>query len=155
MTYFFYGTLCDPDVLALVLGYRPSPRQLQPAVLPGFRRKQARNRTYPVLVPAPGGRVDGLLFSPGRPADRQRLAAYEGPEYILRRLPVLAAAGRTAPEQDRPAAPCRAGVFVAARSAAGESALPPARADWHPGRWRRRDKPQFLQSLKDPGPSHE
>lgn len=131
----------------LVLGYRPSPRQLQPAILPGFRRKQARDRLYPILVPAPGGRVDGLLFTPGRPSDRQRLAAYEGPEYILRRLTVLAA-----PERSRSAAPCRAGVFLAGRSPRGESALPPARNDWHLERWRRRDKPQFLQSLKTRGP---
>src|SRR3546814_10497857 len=55
MSYFFYGTLCDPDVLRLVLGYRPSRRQLAPAVLTGFRRKIDKGRRYPVLVPAPAG----------------------------------------------------------------------------------------------------
>src|SRR3546814_8969958 len=47
MSYFFYGTLCDPDVLRLVLGYRPSRRQLAPAVLTGFRRKIARVAAIP------------------------------------------------------------------------------------------------------------
>src|SRR3546814_2610376 len=66
MSYFFYGTLCDPDVLRLVLGYRPSRRQLAPAVLTGFRRKIAKGRRYPMLVPAPAGCIRGLVFQPGR-----------------------------------------------------------------------------------------
>jgi len=146
MVYFFYGTLCDPDVLRLVLGYRPNRRQLTPAILTGFRRKTALGRRYPVLIRAPGGRIQGLLLRPARPGDHRRLAAYEGPEYAARMLPVRpmgpGASGGT----------CRAGVFVAAHGPAGGSKLPPARADWHLAHWRRRDKPLFLQSLITQGP---
>ncbi len=146
MAYFFYGTLCDPDVLRLVLGYRPGPRQLSPAILAGFRRKTARGRGYPVLVPAPAGRIAGLVFRPARPGDHRRLADYEGPEYVARLLPV------------RPiAAPAAAGlprvrVFLAARGPQGGSRLPPGSEDWLPARWRRRDKTRFIASLMTQGP---
>jgi hypothetical protein len=137
MMYFFYGTLCDSDVRRLILGYRPSPRQLRPARLPGFRRKRARGRSYPVLVRAPGGRVDGLLFRP-RPGDAARLAAYEGPEYLTRALPVCRNGSR---------GPARARVFLPAGSG-----LSATFDDWQLRRWQRRDKATFLRSLHHQGP---
>lgn len=147
MSYFFYGTLCDPDVLRLVLGYRPSRRQLAPAVLPGFRRKIAKERSYPVLVPAPAGCIRGMVFRPARRRDHDRLAAYEGPEYAARRLPVRrlpAAPGQTNASRSR--------VFVAALGPCGGTKLPAGFADWQPRQWRRRDKRRFLQSLLTQGP---
>ncbi len=140
MVYFFYGTLCDADVLQLILGYRPSPRQLRPARLPGWRRKRARGRSYPVLLRASGSRVTGLLFRPARASDAPRLAAYEGPEYLTRDLTVRQ--GRTV------AAPARARVFLPA----GPS-LPAGFDDWALPRWQRRDKAAFLRSLQDQGPT--
>lgn len=137
MQYFFYGTLCDPDVRRLVLGYAPSPRQLRPAVLSGFRRKQARGRLYPLLVPSPAGQVDGELFTPARPADAARLAAYEGPEYVIRSLPVqpIGSAGSV-----------RAQVFLPIRN------LIAGRSDWDLENWRRTHKAAFLRSLQTQGP---
>jgi hypothetical protein len=146
MVYFFYGTLCDADVQRLVLGYRPGPRQLAPGRLPGFRRKRARGRSYPVLLRDPGGQVDGLLFTPARPTDAPRLAAYEGPEYVTRRLPVCrnGKPGRAAtPVQTLG----RARVFLPAGPA-----LPAAFDDWRLPRWQRRDKAAFLRSLQNQGP---
>lgn len=140
MQYFFYGTLCDPDIRQVVLGYRPGPRQLRPARLPGFRRKQARDRSYPVLIRSPGGQVEGLLFH-ARPGDAPRLAAYEGPEYRVCRLPVHGRSGAR-----------RAWVFLPA-SGPGGVVLPAGHADWQPGRWRRREKASFLRSLQNQGPS--
>lgn len=144
MVYFFYGTLCDADVQRLILGYRPGPRQLSPASLPGFRRKRARGRSYPVLLRDPGGRVDGLLFTPARPGDASRLAAYEGPEYVTRQLPVCRGAG---PARDRTAGLGRARVFLPAGPA-----LPAGLDDWQLPGWRRRHKTAFLQSLLLQGP---
>lgn len=138
MVYFFYGTLCDADVQRLVLGYRPSPRQLRPARLPGYRRKRARGRSYPVLLRAAGGQVAGLLFRPARAGDAGRLTAYEGPEYLTRHLPV---------RRSRTAAASRARVFLPA----GVS-LPASFDDWALPRWQRRDKAAFLRSLQDQGP---
>jgi hypothetical protein len=144
MPYFFYGTLCDPDVLRLVLGYRPSRRQLAPAILTGFRRKIAKGRGYPVLVPAPAGCIRGQVFRPARRCDHDRLASYEGPEYVARLLPIrLVPAGTTIGR----AGISRARVFVAALAPRGGSKLPAALADWQPRQWQRRDKRRFLQSL--------
>lgn len=140
MVYFFYGTLCDADVQQLVLGYRPSPRQLRPARLPGYRRKRARGRTYPVLLRAAGGQIAGLLFRPARRSDVWRLAAYEGPEYVTRRL--LVRQSRTG------AAAARARVFLPAGAALAASF-----DDWTLPRWQRRDKTAFLRSLQDQGPT--
>lgn len=139
MVYFFYGTLCDADVQRLILGYRPSRRQLRPARLTGYRRKRARGRSYPVLLRAAGGQVAGLLFRPSRAGDAGRLTAYEGPEYLTRHLPVRRS--RT------DAAASRARVFLPA----GPS-LPASFDDWTLSRWQRRDKAAFLRSLQDQGP---
>ncbi len=144
MVYFFYGTLCDADVLKLILGYRPSPRQLRPARLPGWRRKRARGRSYPVLLRAAGSQVAGLLFRPARATDAPRLTAYEGPEYVTRNLTVRQRKPQTAPR----AAPVRARVFLPAGSS-----LPAAFDDWALARWQRRDKAAFLRSLQDQGPT--
>lgn len=140
MMYFFYGTLCDADVQRLVLGYRPGPRQLRPARLPGWRRKRARGRSYPVLLRTAGGQVAGLLFRPARASDAPRLAAYEGPEYVIRNLKVRRSriGGGT---------PGRARVFLPAGPA-----LPADFHDWALPRWQRRDKAAFLRSLPDQGP---
>lgn len=139
MVYFFYGTLCDADVQRLILGYRPSPRQLRPARLPGYRRRRARGRSYPVLLRAAGGHVAGLLFRPARASDAPRLAAYEGPEYVTRFLPVRRAGAG--------AAPGRARVFLPVGTL-----LPADFQDWALSRWQRRDKAAFLHSLHDQGP---
>lgn len=140
MVYFFYGTLCDADVQRLVLGYRPSRRQFRPARLPGYRRKRARGRSYPVLLRAAGGEVAGLLFRAASAGDAARLTAYEGPEYVTRSLPV---------RQPRTAAGAgRARVFLPAGPA-----LPAGFDDWTLPRWQRRDKAAFLRSLQDQSPT--
>lgn len=140
MTYFFYGTLCDADVQQLILGYRPGPRQIRSARLSGFRRKRALGRGYPVLIRAAASQVEGLLFTPARPDDAGRLAAYEGPEYVIRALPVRRAGGQGGQAS-------RARVFLPAGAA-----LPAAFADWRPERWRRHEKAAFLRSLQSQGP---
>lgn len=141
MLYFFYGTLCDADVQRLILGYRPNPRQLSPAQLPGFRRKRARGRSYPVLVRSPGGLVDGVLFMAARASDARRLAAYEGPEYLTRVLPVRKAAAASTTGWRR------ARVFLPAGPA-----LPAGFDDWQLVRWQRSEKAAFLTSLHRQGP---
>ncbi|MEK9969412.1 MAG: gamma-glutamylcyclotransferase family protein [Ferrovibrio sp.] len=139
MVYFFYGTLCDPDVQRLILGYRPGPRQIRPARLPGFRRKRARGRSYPVLLRAAGHQVAGLVFRPARPTDTSRLAAYEGPEYIIRRLPVRIGANGSAAS--------RARVFLPARTDR-KAPLVATFEDWHLQRWQQHEKTAFLRSLQ-------
>ena len=87
MRFFFYGTLLDPDVTAIVLGRRLPPQAFVPARLAGFVRRRAAGKGYPILVPRRGtvrGRVVGGLTA----ADAGRLSAYEGPNYRLASLPV-------------------------------------------------------------------
>lgn len=150
MMYFFYGTLCDSDIQRLILGYHPGPRQLQRAILHGFRRKQAEGRSYPVLIRAPGGVVDGLLFRPARPDDMGRLERYEGPEYVARSLlvrPVRGIGSRRA-HVFLPACPAQG----TAQGTARGQALAAAKADWRLQQWQRRHKTAFLQSLHSQGP---
>jgi hypothetical protein len=142
MVYFFYGTLCDADVLQLVLGYRPCPGQLQPACLPGYSRKRARDRSYPVLLRAPGCQVNGLAFRSARASDAARLTAYEGPEYVTRSLPVRRGSAGAAG---------RARVFLPAGAAQG-APLAAGFEDWTLPRWQWRDKAAFLHSLQDQSP---
>lgn len=136
MRFFFYGTLCDPDVLSLVLGYHPKRWQLAPATLPGFRRKAALGqdgaRSYPVLLPAPACQVPGQLFTPRSPEDGRRLASYEGPEYITRQRLVRTRPGR-----------CLALLFLPS-----PGILRAALADWHLPAWRQNHKAGFLAHLQ-------
>lgn len=140
MRFFFYGTLCDPDVLRLVLGYSPARHQIRPATLAGFRRKGALERTYPVLLPAPGGRVRGLLFLARGPQDGRRLALYEGPEYISRLRLVWPDSG---PDTSRE--PQLARIFLPTTGI-----LRATLADWYLPIWRQRHKAAFLQQLTQP-----
>ena len=88
MRFFFYGTLLDPDVTALVLRRRLPPSAFQPAVLSGYVRRRAAGKSYPVLRRERGGRVTGAVVGGLTAADAARLAAYEGPNYRIAALPV-------------------------------------------------------------------
>ena len=56
MRFFFYGTLRDRDVMALVLGRRLPPAAFAPASLPGHARRRAKGASYPIVVRDPGAR---------------------------------------------------------------------------------------------------
>jgi len=92
---FFFGTLMDPDVLALVLGHPLGGVRIEPASVRGVRRVHVAGRSYPMLCPHPGGRVEGHLVGGLTALDRARLAYYEGWEYDVGSVTVTDAAGRT------------------------------------------------------------
>ena len=46
MRFFFYGTLLDSDVAALVLGRRLPPAAFMPASLLGHARRRAKERRF-------------------------------------------------------------------------------------------------------------
>jgi len=83
MRFFFYGTLLDVDVTALVLGRRLPPRAYVPASLPGHARWRAKGASYPVVVPDPRGEVAGAIVGGLSARDVGYLAAYEGPGYRI------------------------------------------------------------------------
>jgi hypothetical protein len=88
MRFFFYGTLLDPDVTALVLGRRLPPAAFVAASLPGHARRRARGVSYPILVRDPNGEVPGAVVGGLSARDVARLSAYEGPRYRIAPLKV-------------------------------------------------------------------
>ena len=88
MRFFFYGTLLDPDVTALVLRRRLPPSAFVPARLSGYVRRRAAGKGYPILVRRRGGEVEGRVVSGLTAADAARLAFYEGPNYRVAQVAV-------------------------------------------------------------------
>lgn len=90
---FFFGTLMDLDVLAYVLARPLAVDDLAPATIDGFRRVATRAGSYPVLVPAAGGRVEGRLLRRAGRRDIARINHYESGEYRAELHPVTDADG--------------------------------------------------------------
>lgn len=86
--FFFYGTLLDHDVMALVIGRRLPPAAFVPASLKGHVRRRARGVSYPILMREPGGEVEGVVVGGLTRRDVARLSAYEGPRYRIAPLKV-------------------------------------------------------------------
>jgi len=139
MRFFFYGTLCDADVLRLVLGYAPEPRQLANAKLAGYRRFRAAGQSFPIILPSIGTCTDGLLFAPRSEEDELRLSAYEGPDYHCVELPVQSLAPRKpGPELAR--------VYLPAPGRLKASPLA-----WRLDQWQAQEKPRYLAGLRHQG----
>jgi gamma-glutamylcyclotransferase (GGCT)/AIG2-like uncharacterized protein YtfP len=94
MTYFFYGTLMDREVLATVLERPVAADELNRAWLHGYERVRAAHASYPILVPAPGLVVGGVVFAPKDDRDDVRIRHFEAGEYAERWLNVSLAGGR-------------------------------------------------------------
>ncbi len=129
MEYFFYGTLMDGDVLARVLGRRLPPAHMEAAVIEGYRRLYVAGAWYPMLVPEPGGRVEGRLASGIDAAAAARIAQFESDAYELEALPVRAARRGAV----------RALAFMARP---GVAASP---EEWDLASWRRRHKRTYMR----------
>ncbi len=129
MEYFFYGTLMDGDVLARVVGQPVPPARIEAAVAEGYRRLYVAGAWYPLLVPAPGGRVEGRLVSGIDARAAARIAHFESDAYELETLPV-----RT-PRRG----PVGALIFMARP---GVAASP---EEWDLASWRRRHKRTYLR----------
>jgi hypothetical protein len=87
-TFFFYGTLLDHDVMALVIGRRLPPSAFVPARLKGHVRRRAKGVSYPIVQRDPGGEVEGVVVSGLTKRDVERLSAFEGPRYRVAPLKV-------------------------------------------------------------------
>lgn len=128
MRYFFYGTLTDADVLALVLGRRLAADALRPARLEGCRLAPAAEEPYPVPVPEPDAAVEGFVVEDLNAEDRARIAFIEDSEYRTRRAQVRLADGRGV----------RAHIHL-------DSDLEAVRgAEWDLDDWRAEERPDFL-----------
>jgi len=135
MDYFFYGTLMDPDVRALVLSPAMRDVAVEAAVLEGYRRVFMRGRVYPVVIPARSLRGEGVVARGLGPTDGVRLAKFESDEYDEVTRDVMLPTGECLPAR----------VFVA-----GRRATPTARS-WELGDWQRRHKQAFCRRTRRRG----
>lgn len=128
MQFFFYGTLMDPAVRAIVLRRADDDVSVEPATLRGYRRWTMAGKTYPVVVPEKGASVDGVLMRGITPPEAWRLTRFEADAYDCVERRVKTDAGQH----------IRAWVYVA-----GPSAEWAAEA-WDFVDWRRRYREAFL-----------
>jgi hypothetical protein len=133
MRFFFYGTLMDPDLRALVIG-RTAGIGIEPATLIGWRRRRAVGFAFPIAVPAPGRRIEGVLARGLDRAALRRLCRYEDDGYRLVKVAVrLARSGRSVP----------ALLFTPMRGR-----FRGGRGTWSLARWQRREKRRQLPRLR-------
>ncbi len=130
MRFFFYGTLIDDDVRALVLGAQAVGLEVAPAELAGWRCVSVRGKTYPAVVRSAAATTPGVLTRELPDGAVAALTAYEGPEYDLIRADVSASGEVSA-----------AAVFVA-----GSSCRVSARP-WDFDAWQRLHKRTFVARL--------
>jgi hypothetical protein len=135
MNFFFYGTLLDDDVFALVIGRSLAPRDRCRATIDGYIRVAREGASYPILVASAGGGVEGALVGKVGPREAERLKTFEGDEYDLVQLIVHRHRGGSV----------GAHVFMA------KSWVPGSSETWDLGLWRRRHKRLYLARLRGLG----
>lgn len=131
MRFFFYGTLLDRDVTALVLGRRLPPTAFLAATLPGYSRRAAQGVTYPVLIRDPKDKVEGSIVGRLSRRDVERLSAYEGPRYRVVALYAEVAGAATSVSVFEPV----------------EQSLLPTAEPWDLKIWQRRHKKAFIERV--------
>lgn len=83
MRLFFFGSLMDPDLVRLVLDREIADVTFTPAALLGYERLRAKNESFPIIMPTPGGRVEGMLVGGLTADDVLRIRWYESDDYAL------------------------------------------------------------------------
>lgn len=87
---FFYGTLCHPPLLALVLG-RAVGEGTRPARLDGFQASWVKGQPFPMIAVRSGASTKGVLVSGLTEDEIARLDFYEGGfDYDLQAVTVRA-----------------------------------------------------------------
>jgi gamma-glutamyl AIG2-like cyclotransferase len=132
MRFFFYGTLLDPDVTALVLGRRLPPAAFLPASLPGHARRRIKGGSYPIIVRDPRAEVPGAIVGGLSARDVARLSAYEGPRYRIAPLKVKASGILTTVSVFEPI----------------ENRFQPTAGAWELGQWQRQHKRAFIARVQ-------
>tara|TARA_R110000787_G_scaffold186397_1_gene297960 strand:- start:47597 stop:48022 length:426 start_codon:yes stop_codon:yes gene_type:complete len=134
-TYFFYGTLRDPEIARIILGRPLSGLAPTAAKLRGYRAVCVAGASYPGLVAAPDdvdASVIGIVVSRLSGLDVSRLDRYEGPEYATEDVVVQTSDGATV--EARVYLPC--------------AALQLADKTWSLTDWQRQDKKRFIGGLR-------
>jgi len=132
MRFFFYGTLLDRDVAALVLGRRLPAAAFMPAALPGHARRRVKGASYPIAVRDPRSEVRGAVVCGLSARDVARLSVFEGPRYRVAQLKV-----RIAGE-----------IRIVSVFAPREARFQPTSGSWELVHWQRRHKRMFLARVR-------
>lgn len=132
MRFFFYGTLLDSDVAALVLGRRLPPTAFVPASLPGHARRRVKGGSYPIVVRDPRGEVPGAIVGGLSARDVARLSAYEGPRYRIAPLRVKVGGALTTVSVFEPV----------------ENRFQPVSGSWDLAVWQQRHKKAFVDRVR-------
>lgn len=127
MRVFFFGSLMDKELVRLVLDREIGDLHFTSAELLGYERRRAKNESFPIIVPTPGGRVEGVLVEGLTAADVERIRWYESDDYALR--PCLVGIEERRHE---------AHVFLATES------LEPEATGWDFDHWARTEKPMCI-----------
>ncbi|MEL6335524.1 MAG: NUDIX domain-containing protein [Pseudomonadota bacterium] len=90
---FFFGTLRDPVLLALVIGRPLAETEAPEARADGWAPYTVAGEAYPMLKPAPGEVATGRLFTPRTQDEVEAILYYEEAEYALTPITVTTAAG--------------------------------------------------------------
>ncbi len=92
LSLFAYGSLILPEVFQAVTGVS---RVGLPVTAPGFARYALKGRSYPGLISAPGGAVQGVLYANLELEEWQRLDAFEDDFYVRQSVSIMHARGET------------------------------------------------------------
>ncbi len=131
MVFFFYGTLMDRELREALLGERARELRVTPGVLMNHRRLVSRHGDYPVLVPALGGRVNGVFVEGMDATALLWISHFEGPTYLPGR----------APAQDMIRQRLRPWSFLPTRRSHASD------RPWDFRRWQRLGKPRLRDAL--------
>jgi hypothetical protein len=138
MRFFFYGSLLDPDVTALVIGRRLPPSAWTPAILSGYSRCRAKGVSHPIAVRDPKGVVQGAVVGGFSKREIERLTAFEGPRY------------HTVPLKVR----IRGRIVTVSVFEPKERAFQPVDESWSLQQWQRRDKKKFVDRIRKAFSAH-
>lgn len=129
---FFYGSLRDPEMLALVLGHPVEPSRLEPAVAENHATLRLIDEDYPLLAPAPGRRAAGVLLYGLTEAELDRIRFFEEEEYALAPITVRTARGP-----------------VEALHLGGTAKPRASSVDWDFAAWCREHRPAALEATRE------
>jgi hypothetical protein len=139
MRLFFYGTLLDADVQALVLGRVLALRDLIPANLHHFRRVYIAGRLYPMILPHRSGVVDGAVVAGLGTDELARIAIYEGDDYRLERQAVLTTGMDGQPHGEQ----------LSAWLYRSRPTARPSTREWSLSAWQAKEKATYLRDTRD------
>jgi hypothetical protein len=138
MRFFWYGSLLDEDVTALVIGRRLPPGAWVPATLSGFTRRKAKGVSYPIAVRDPKGKIEGAVVSGLSKLEVARLTAYEGPRYHMVPLKVR----------------LHGHIVTVSVYEPREKAFQPVDGAWSLAQWQRREKRKFIERIRKSFSAH-